>query len=305
MLQAQGVTRLKILNEIAHDLDKSINSDSAEADPVGAGAQPGKEKKEGILESFAVNLNHLSRAGQIDQLIGREDEVLRLQEILNRRRKNNPLIVGDAGVGKTALVEGLAYRIVNGLVSEKYKDTQIFSLDMASMLAGAKFRGDFEQRLKQVFKDVIGRQRKGQKIILFIDEIHTIMGAGATSSGSMDASNLLKPYLSSGQIRCIGSTTHEEYRKFVEKDAAFRRRFQKIAIDEPTNDETFEILKGMREVFEKFHEIRITNKALKSAVELSSKYIHDRKQPDKAIDIIDEAGAMINLRSHGKKSEKS
>ena len=303
MLQAQGVTRLRILNEIAHDLDKSINSDENPTDNKGE-ESVSENKKEGILESFSVNLNNLAKDGQIDKIISREIEILRLQEILNRRRKNNPLVVGDAGVGKTALVEGFAYRIVNGEVSEKFKHCQVYSLDMASILAGAKFRGDFEQRLKQVFKDITNRQRKGQEIILFIDEIHTIMGAGATSSGSMDASNLLKPYLSSGKIRCIGSTTHEEYRKFVEKDSAFKRRFQKISIDQPSPDETVEILKGMKDNFEKFHRIKISNKTIKAAVDLSSKYIHDRNQPDKAIDIIDEAGATINLRACGSETKK-
>jgi ATP-dependent Clp protease ATP-binding subunit ClpA len=304
MLQAQGVTRLKILNEVAHDLDKSINStENTDGDKSEGSETPGKSS-EGVLESYAINLNNLAKSNQLDKVVGREDEIQRLQEILNRRRKNNPLVVGDAGVGKTALIEGFAYKIVHGEVTEKFKHCQVFSLDMASMLAGAKFRGDFEQRLKQVLKDVSNRQRQGQEIILFIDEIHTIMGAGATSSGSMDASNLLKPYLSSGKIRCIGSTTHEEYRKFVEKDAAFKRRFQKIAIDEPSFNETIQILKGMKENFEKFHQIKISNKAIKIAVELSTKYIHDRKQPDKAIDIVDEAGAMVNLKIFGPGNKK-
>ena len=303
MLQAQGVTRLKILNEIAHDLDKSINSEDVSEGEAASGEKA--NKGEGILESFAVNLNNLAHDGQIDRVIGREVEIQRLQEVLNRRRKNNPLIVGDAGVGKTALVEGFAYRISKGDVTEKFKHCQIFSLDMASMIAGAKFRGDFEQRLKQVFKDVANRQRNGQEIILFIDEIHTIMGAGATSSGSMDASNLLKPYLSSGKIRCIGSTTHEEYRKFVEKDAAFKRRFQKISLDEPSFEETVEILKGMKGNYENFHQIKISNKTVKAAVELSTKYIHDRKQPDKAIDLIDEAGARLNLKIHSTENKKT
>jgi len=303
MLQAQGITRLKILNEIAHDLDKSINSNQDDGEAVGDQSN-NSHKSEGILESFAVNLNKLARENQIDKVVGRDEEIHRLQEILNRRRKNNPLIVGDAGVGKTALVEGFAKRVVEGKVTEKFKNCTIFSLDMASLLAGAKFRGDFEQRLKQVFKDVSNRQKNGKEIILFIDEIHTIMGAGATSSGSMDASNLLKPYLSSGKIRCIGSTTHEEYRKFVEKDAAFKRRFQKISLDEPSYDETIEILKGMKSNFENYHEVKISNKTIKSAVDLSTKYIHDRKQPDKAIDLIDEAGAMVNLKLHGLENKK-
>ena len=305
MLQSQGITRLKILNEIAHDLDKSINSSEQESRLEGTGPGNQPQNAEGILESFAINLNNLAKENQIDKVVGRQEEVLRLQEILNRRRKNNPLIVGDAGVGKTALVEGFAKRIVQGEVSEKFKNCQIFSLDMAGLLAGAKFRGDFEQRLKQVFKDISLRQKNGQEIILFIDEIHTIMGAGATTSGSMDASNLLKPYLSNGKIRCIGSTTHEEYRKFVEKDAAFKRRFQKISLDEPNYNETIEILKGMKENFENFHQIKISNKTIKSAVDLSTKFIHDRKQPDKAIDLIDEAGAMLNLKIHGQENIKS
>ena len=295
MLQAQGVTRLKVLNQIAHDLDRSINTPT-EVNELGKENNETSTKKEGILELYAQNLTSSAIAGNIDPVVGREDEILRLQEILNRRRKNNPLIVGDAGVGKTALIEGFAYRIAKGQVATKFKTCQVFSLDMASMIAGAKFRGDFEQRLKQVFKDVDNRQKNGQQIILFIDEIHTIMGAGATNAGSMDASNLLKPYLSSGKIRCIGSTTHEEYRKFVEKDAAFKRRFQKLALDEPSFDETVEILKGVKNIFEDHHHIKISNKMISYVVELSSKYIHDRKQPDKAIDLLDEAGARLNLK---------
>ena len=213
----------------------------------------------------------------------------RIQEVLLRRRKNNPLIVGDAGVGKTALVEGFALNIFNSKVHDSFKDLTLYSLDIASVLAGAKFRGDFEQRLKGILESVVKSKKDGKEIILFIDEIHTIMGAGATGSGTMDASNLLKPYLSSGKIKIIGSTTFEEYRKFIEKDAAFRRRFQKIDLDEPSKLESVKILQGLKGTLENHHGIKITSKVISAAVDLSVKYLFDKKLPDKAVDIIDES----------------
>ena len=235
-------------------------------------------------------------------MVGRESEISRIQEILLRRRKNNPLIVGDAGVGKTALVEGFALQVFNEESHEFFKDIIIYSLDIATVLAGAKFRGDFEQRLKGILESVVKSRKDGKEIILFIDEIHTIMGAGATGSGTMDASNLLKPYLSSGKIKIIGSTTYEEYRKFIEKDAAFRRRFQKIDLDEPSSEESVKILQGIKGTLEDHHGIKISNKIITAAVNLSKKYLFDKKLPDKAIDIIDESCSAKKLASKNGKT---
>lgn len=237
--------------------------------------------------------------GKIDPLIGRADEIARTIQVLCRRSKNNPLYVGDPGVGKTAIAEGLARRIVDGDVPGVLKDSTIFALDMGALLAGTRYRGDFEERLKQVVKEI----ENYPGAIMFIDEIHTVIGAGATSGGAMDASNLLKPALSSGTVRCIGSTTYKEYRQFFEKDRALVRRFQKIDVNEPTVTDAIEILKGLKPYFEEFHKVRYTQDAIKSAVELSARYINDRKLPDKAIDVIDETGASQMLLPEGKRKK--
>ena len=252
---------------------------------------PRRKKKEGALDAYCVNLNKKARDGRIDPLIGREAEVQRTIQVLCRRQKNNPLLVGDPGVGKTAIAEGLARKIVNGEVPEVLADATVFALDMGALLAGTRYRGDFEERLKQVMKEI----EQHKDAILFIDEIHTVIGAGATSGGAMDASNLLKPALAQGTLRCIGSTTYKEYRQYFEKDRALVRRFQKIDVNEPSVADAIEILKGLKPYFEEFHKLRYTSEAVKAAVELSARYIHDRKLPDKAIDVIDETGASQML----------
>ena len=249
------------------------------------------QNKESDLESYALNLNKVVLDGKIDPVIGRENEIERVAQILCRRRKNNPLLVGDAGVGKTAIAEGLAKKIVDGDIPEVLKDTVIYSLDLGALIAGTKYRGDFEQRLKSVLKQLT----KKPNAILFIDEIHTIIGAGSASGGTLDASNLLKPALAKGELRCIGATTFNEYRTVFEKDHALTRRFQKIDVDEPSIPVSIEILKGLKKSFESHHKIKFLNNALISAVELSAKYITDRKLPDKAIDVIDEAGALQKI----------
>ena len=264
-----------------------------EAKPTRAASEedaPAK-KQQDALKAYCVNLNEKAKNGKIDPLIGRHAEVNRTIQVLCRRSKNNPLYVGDPGVGKTAIAEGLAKRIVEGKVPEALADATIFSLDMGTLLAGTRYRGDFEERLKQVVKEL----EDFPGAVLFIDEIHTVIGAGATSGGAMDASNLLKPALSSGAIRCIGSTTYKEYRQFFEKDRALVRRFQKIDVNEPSIDDAIEIMKGLKPYFEEYHQLRYSNEAIKSAVELSARYISDRKLPDKAIDVIDETGAAQML----------
>lgn len=304
-LQKRGIERYDVVKYISHGLDgpETAAQSKPEAEEVGyeggnendtISAQ-GKAPKYKFLEQYAMNLNALAAKQKIDPVIGREEEIRRIIQILCRRRKNNPLLVGEAGVGKTAIAEGLAYCIDQDEVPDVLRDTVVYSLDMASLLAGAKFRGDFEQRLKGVVKDLIDLGEVGKQPILFIDEIHTVMGAGATAGGSMDASNLLKPSLTSGRIRVLGSTTHEEYRKFIEKDAAFSRRFQKIDVEEPSADDTFKILQGLRPKFEEHHGVSYSNTVLRAAVDLSNRYITDRKNPDKAIDVIDEAGAYTHL----------
>jgi ATP-dependent Clp protease ATP-binding subunit ClpA len=290
-LSSQGVTRLDVLNFISH----SISKDPFEDSPGGL-VRPGKEEKDrrqksSPLELFTLNLIELAAEGKLDPLIGRETELERTMQVLCRRRKNNPVFVGDPGVGKTAMAEGLAQKIQKREVPDLLQDMEIFSLDLGGMLAGTKFRGDFEQRLK----GVIAELQKKPKAILFIDEIHTIVGAGATSSGSMDASNILKPVLASGEIRCIGSSTFEEFKNHFEKDRALSRRFEKIEIMEPPVSETIQILKGLRSRYEEHHGFAYTDAALKAAAELSVKYLRDRFLPDKAIDVIDEAGAFIRL----------
>src|SRR6202043_579513 len=243
------------------------------------------------LDAYCINLNKKAREGKIDPLIGREAEISRTIQVLCRRQKNNPLFVGDAGVGKTASAEGLARRIVHGEVPDVLKGATVFALDMGTLLAGTRYRGDFEERLKQVIKEL----EAYPGAIMFIDEIHTVIGAGATSGGAMDASNLLKPALASGTLRCIGSTTYKEYRQYFEKDRALVRRFQKIDVSEPTIEDSIKILMGIKSYFENYHKLRYTADAIKAAVELSAKYINDRKLPDKAIDVIDELGASQML----------
>ncbi|HEY9090620.1 ATP-dependent Clp protease ATP-binding subunit ClpA [Parasphingorhabdus sp.] len=293
-LQQQDMSRLDAVSYISHGVGKAGHT----VDPVElSGSEEAEEKKdakskkETALDQFTVNLNEKAKEGRIDPLIGRQAEVDRTVQILCRRSKNNPLYVGEPGVGKTAIAEGLALRIVEGNVPEVLKPAVIYSLDMGSLLAGTRYRGDFEERLKQVVSEL----EKMPDAILFIDEIHTVIGAGATSGGAMDASNLLKPALSGGVIRCIGSTTYKEFRNHFEKDRALLRRFQKIDVNEPSVEDTIKILAGLRGAFEEHHKVRYAPDALKSAVELSTRYINDRKLPDKAIDVIDEVGAMQML----------
>jgi ATP-dependent Clp protease ATP-binding subunit ClpA len=299
-LSSQGVTRLDVLNYISHNISK----DPFEGGP-GDLVRPGKEERDrrqkssNPLAMFTLNLIEMAAEGKLDPLIGREIELERTMQVLCRRRKNNPVFVGDPGVGKTAMAEGLAQKIQKREVPELLQDMEIFSLDLGGMLAGTKFRGDFEQRLK----GVIAELQKKPKAILFIDEIHTIVGAGATSSGSMDASNILKPVLASGEIRCIGSSTFEEFKNHFEKDRALSRRFEKIEIMEPPVSEAIQILKGLRSRYEEHHEIVYTDAALKAAAELSVKYLRDRYLPDKAIDVIDEAGAFIRLSGSSKRKK--
>ena len=302
-LHQQGVTRLDVVNFIAHGIKKSDPPEPAKGgEPsAGEGEEGGGEKNEksSPLEQFTQNLNQLSKDGKIDPLIGREYEVERVIQILCRRRKNNPLLVGEAGVGKTAIAEGLAWRITQGDVPEILAESSVYSLDMGALLAGTKYRGDFEQRLKGVLKSL----KDKPNAILFIDEIHTLIGAGAASGGTLDASNLLKPALSSGQLKCIGATTFTEYRGIFEKDAALSRRFQKVDVVEPSVAETIEILKGLKSRFEEHHSVKYAAAALQAAAELSAKYINDRHLPDKAIDVIDEAGAAQRILAASKRKK--
>jgi len=304
-LHQQGVTRLDVVNFIAHGIRKSDPPETGKTDAdgspeEGAPAAAGERtEKASPLEQFTVNLNQQAKDGKIDPLIGREYEVERTIQILCRRRKNNPLLVGEAGVGKTAIAEGLAWRITEGTVPEVLAEAQVFSLDMGALLAGTKYRGDFEQRLKGVLKALKDKPHA----VLFIDEIHTLIGAGAASGGTMDASNLLKPALSSGQMKCIGATTFTEYRGIFEKDAALSRRFQKVDVVEPSIAETIDILKGLKSRFEEHHNVRYAPAALQAAAELSAKYINDRQLPDKAIDVIDEAGAAQRILAASKRKK--
>ncbi len=306
-LQQQDMSRLDAVSFISHGIGKGgrqietrtpqgSEDEAAEDKAEGAGGN----KKETALDQFTVDLNAKARAGKVDPLIGRGPEVDRTVQILCRRSKNNPLYVGDPGVGKTAIAEGLARKIVEGDVPEVLEEAVIYSLDMGALLAGTRYRGDFEERLKQVVSDL----EKLPHAILFIDEIHTVIGAGATSGGAMDASNLLKPALSGGTIRCIGSTTYKEFRNHFEKDRALLRRFQKIDVNEPTIEDTIKILKGLKSAFEEHHKVKYTADALKTAVELSSRYINDRKLPDKAIDVVDEVGAMQMLVPPSRRKKK-
>lgn len=302
-LKQQSIARIDVVNYITHGIQKVSGhdhgaedgaQDSAEEEAVGV--EPGAQT---ALENYATNLNELAANGKIDPLIGRSFELERVAQILSRRRKNNPLLVGESGVGKTAIAEGLAKRIVDDEVPQALAESVVYSLDMGALLAGTKYRGDFEKR----FKGLLQELKKQKHAILFIDEIHTIIGAGAASGGVMDASNLLKPLLSSGQLRCMGSTTYQEYRGIFEKDRALSRRFQKVDVVEPTVDETYQILKGLKKHFEEHHGLRFTEPALKAAAELAERYINDRFLPDKAIDVIDEAGAYQQLQPPSKRKK--
>jgi ATP-dependent Clp protease ATP-binding subunit ClpA len=308
-LQEQDMTRYDAVNYISHGIAKrpgltetrQPRGSEEESNERPSGEEPdGRPKKKGdALEAYCINLNKKAKDGKIDPLIGREAEVQRTIQVLCRRQKNNPLLVGDPGVGKTAIAEGLARKIVLGDVPEVLENATVFALDMGTLLAGTRYRGDFEERLKQVVKEIEAHPNA----IMFIDEIHTVIGAGATSGGAMDASNLLKPALASGTLRCIGSTTYKEYRQYFEKDRALVRRFQKIDVNEPSVLDTIEIVKGLKPYFEEFHKLRYTNDAIKAAVELSARYINDRKLPDKAIDVIDETGASQMLVAENRRKK--
>ncbi|WP_020507253.1 ATP-dependent Clp protease ATP-binding subunit ClpA [Lamprocystis purpurea] len=301
LLNQQDISRLDVVNYISHGISK-VPGETAEDESQGEVEEARGEEREGAspLDSFATNLNEMARQGRIDPLIGRAAEVERTIQILCRRRKNNPLFVGEAGVGKTAIAEGLAKKIVDHEVPEVLSDAVIYALDLGGLVAGTKYRGDFEKRLKAV----LAQLKRQPRAILFIDEIHTIIGAGSASGGVMDASNLIKPVLASGDLRCIGSTTYQEYRGIFEKDRALARRFQKIDIDAPSVEETIEILKGLKSRFEAHHQVTYTNPALRAAAELSNRYINDRHLPDKAIDVIDEAGANVQLMSPSKRKKR-
>jgi len=299
-LQQQGVTRLDVVNFISHGIAKTNGGDAAKASSeTNPESEDAAAQKETPLAQFTQNLNQQAKDGKIDPLIGRELEVERVVQVLCRRRKNNPLLVGEAGVGKTAIAEGLAWRITRGEVPDILADAQVYSLDMGALLAGTKYRGDFEQRLKTVLKELKERPHA----ILFIDEIHTLIGAGAASGGTLDASNLLKPALSSGQLKCIGATTFTEYRGIFEKDAALSRRFQKVDVTEPSVEQTVAILRGLKSRFEEHHGVKYSSGALSAAAELSARFITDRHLPDKAIDVIDEAGAAQRILPKSKQKK--
>jgi ATP-dependent Clp protease ATP-binding subunit ClpA len=294
-LEEQGVTRLDVISYVAHGVSKIDEEQGAEAGKSGGGSADadieGARPARDPLKAYTVNLNEEARTSRIDPLVGRENEVTRIIQILARRKKNNPLLVGDAGVGKTAIAEGLALKIHRGEVPKALLGATVYALDMGALLAGTRYRGDFEERIKAVLKAL----QRIDNAVLFIDEIHTIVGAGATTGGSMDASNLLKPALASGRLRCLGSTTFQEFRQHFEKDRALARRFQRVEVSEPSVEDTVKILTGLRKQYEEFHGVRYTDEALVAAAELSAKYLHDRKLPDKAIDLIDETGAAKKL----------
>ncbi len=306
LLQQQGISRLDILNFIAHGISKRHSQSFEEGDGIPEGIDEEFEesgsgrRQKNPLESFTEELVAKAAAGLIDPLVGRESEIERTVQVLCRRRKNNPIFVGEPGVGKTAIAEGLALKIYEGNVPEILREAKVFALDMGAVLAGTRYRGDFEQR----FKAIITSLKKIPHAILFIDEIHTIVGAGAVSGGAMDASNILKPVLASGDLRCIGSTTYAEYKAAFERDRALARRFQKIEIGEPTVEETFQILKGLKRFYEEHHGVKYTDESLRATAELSAKYLHDRYLPDKAIDVIDEVGAMVKLLPEGKRPKR-
>ncbi|MCC6303475.1 MAG: AAA family ATPase, partial [Gammaproteobacteria bacterium] len=298
-LNTQNITRLDIVNYISHGITKVEGEEESEGMLSSEGEAEAENPARSPLEHYATNLNQRARMGMIDPLIGREAELQRMIQVLCRRRKNNPLLVGEAGVGKTAIAEGLAKKIVDNEVPDVLAQSTVYSLDMGALLAGTKYRGDFEKRLK----GILAQLRKEPGAILFIDEIHTIIGAGSTSGGVMDASNLIKPMLSSGELRCIGSTTYQEYRTIFEKDRALARRFQKIDVLEPSVDETFRILQGLKARFEQHHEVKYSREALRMACELSARYINERYLPDKAIDVIDEAGAYQRMLPPSKRKK--
>jgi ATP-dependent Clp protease ATP-binding subunit ClpA len=303
LLEKQGITRFDVINYISHGVSK-VDTGGGPVVPRARGVsdEDGQEdsKIANPLESFCVDLTERAKEGKIDPLIGRADELERMIQVLSRRRKNNPLLIGEPGVGKTALAEGLALRIVDKEVPESLLDSKVYSLDMTAVLAGTRYRGDFEERLKAVMKVLIG----DPKAILFIDEIHNIIGAGATSGGTMDAANILKPPLSNGELRCIGSTTFKDYRQAFERDRALSRRFQRIDIGEPTIPEAIEILKGLKSRYEEHHNVKYTDAALTAAVELSARHISGAHLPDKAIDVIDEAGAKVRLMKPADRPEE-
>ncbi|WP_437766921.1 ATP-dependent Clp protease ATP-binding subunit ClpA [Sorangium sp. So ce764] len=295
LLGEQGISRFDVVNYISHGISKTGQDDGLREEPPEEGGEPGAAQPvKDPLAAFTTNLNKEAAEGRIDPLVGRENEVARTIQVLARRRKNNPLLIGDAGVGKTAIVEGLAQRIEKKDVPAPLKDATVYALDMGALLAGTKYRGDFENRLKAVLRAL----EKQAGSVLFIDEIHTIIGAGAASGGTMDASNLLKPALASGRLRCIGATTFQEYRGHLERDSALARRFQRIEVPEPSVDETAQILKGLQKRYEEFHKITYTAEAIEAAAKLAARYLQDRRLPDKAIDLLDEAGAAARLR-HG------
>ena len=296
-LNQRAITRLDVVNYIAHGINKTGQSDIQK--PQNDTETEQEQAQKGALHDYTIDLNALALAGKVDPLIGRELELERVIQTLCRRRKNNPLLVGEAGVGKTAIAEGLARRITEGDVPEVLMDAQIYSLDLGALLAGTKYRGDFEQRLKAVLKELA----EAPNAVLFIDEIHTLIGAGAASGGTMDASNLLKPALSNGQLKCIGATTYQEYRGIFEKDHALSRRFQKVDVPEPSVEQTIEILKGLRQRFEDHHSVKYSTAALTSAAELSARFINDRHLPDKAIDVLDEAGAAQRILPKSKQKK--
>ena len=300
ILKQQDISRIDVVNFISHGTSR--NEESREPDAMNGADEgaSGEEKKPSALEQYATNLNEQARKGLIDPLVGRREEVERVIQILSRRRKNNPLLVGESGVGKTAIAEGLAKMIVDQKVPEVIMESTVYSLDLGALLAGTKYRGDFEKRLKSL----LGELTKSDNQILFIDEIHTIIGAGAASGGVMDASNLLKPLLASGQIRCMGSTTYQEYRGIFDKDRALSRRFQKIDVVEPSVEDTYQILKGLKSRFEEHHHLKYSDKALRVAAELAERYINDRFMPDKAIDVIDEVGAFQQLQPATKRKKQ-
>ena len=297
LMGEQGVARLDVVNYISHGISRVGSDAEPAADAADKGAATEAPEQQTALEQYTSNLNELAAAGQIDPLIGREHEVERVMQTLCRRRKNNPLLVGEAGVGKTAIAEGLAWLICEGRVPDLLRDAEVYSLDLGALIAGTKYRGDFEKRLKGVLSELA----EIPSSVLFIDEIHTIIGAGAASGGVMDASNLIKPLLANGKLRCVGSTTYQEFRGIFEKDRALARRFQKIDVPEPSEAETVLILEGLRERFEAHHDVRYSKSALQAAVELAARHITDRQLPDKAIDVIDEAAARLRLRPEGKK----